>query len=53
MEAPTQTAAPEQPMPSQNDITATLDAYIAQETAAGRDVDITKIDPEKIAELMG
>lgn len=39
-------------VPEQGDISATLDAYIAQQTAAGHDVDITKIDPEAIAQMM-
>lgn len=39
-------------MPGQDDISGALDAYIAQQTAAGHDVDITKIDPEAIAQMM-
>lgn len=53
--AQTTAAKPAEPslgVPSGTDITATLDAYIAQQTAAGHDVDITKIDPEAIAQLM-
>ena len=42
-------AVEEEKTPSQDEISAALEKYIQEQTAAGKDVDLTKISPETIA----
>ena len=50
--AQAETAVEAEKTPSQDEISAALEKYIADQTAAGNDVDLTKISPETIASLM-